>query len=110
MLDLPVQTLAEPDIEEEIDVDEDTALEPPFKVLIHNDDVTTFDFVIRILQTIFDHQALTAELIAWRTHTQGIAYVGTYPKSDAETRVHKAHFAAQLEGFPLRLTIEPEEI
>lgn len=110
MVEYPLQTVANPDVEEDIDVDEETELEPPFKVLIHNDNVTTFEFVIRILQTIFGHNVMTAEQIAWRTHTSGIAYVGTYPKSDAEQRVHKAHFAAQLEGFPLRLTIEPEEI
>lgn len=102
--------IAMPDMEELFDVEEETRLEPPYKVIIHNDDVTTFEFVIRILQTIFDHNVMRAEQIAWRTHTNGLAYVGTYPKSDAENRVGKAHFAAMLEGFPLRLTIEPEEI
>ena len=97
------------DIEEALEQAEETELEPPFKVIIHNDDITTFEFVIRILQTIFDHNVMTAEQIAWRTHTNGLAYVGTYPKSDAEQRVGKAHFAAMLEGFPLRFTIEPEQ-
>lgn len=97
------------DIEEALEQEQETDLEPPFKVIIHNDDVTTFEFVIRILQTIFDHNVMTAEQIAWRTHTTGAAYVGTYPKSEAEKRVGKAHFAAMLEGFPLRFTIEPDE-
>lgn len=110
MVEYPLQTVANPDVEEDLDVDVDSTLEGMWRVIIHNDNVTTFEFVIRILQTIFGHNVMTAEQIAWRTHTSGIAYVGTYPKSDAEQRVHKAHFAAQLEGFPLRLTIEPEEI
>lgn len=99
---------ANPEIEKDTDVD--TRLEPPYKVIIHNDDVTTFEFVITILQTIFGQNVMTAEQTAYRTHTMGNAYVGTYPKTEAETKVNKAHFAAQLEGFPLRLTIEPEEI
>ncbi len=102
--------VAMPDMEEALDVEEETRLEPPFKVIIHNDEVTTFEFVIRILQTIFDHSIMRAEQTAWRTHTTGLAYVGTYPKSDAENRVGKAHFAAMLEEFPLRFTIEPEDV
>ena len=100
-------TLANPDIEWVLA--QDVELEPPYKVIIHNDDVTTFEFVIRILQTIFGHNVMVAEQIANQTHIKGSAYVGTYPKSEAETKVNKTHFAAQLEGFPLRLTIEPEE-
>ena len=110
MVEYPVQTIANPDVEEDLDVDVDTTHESMWRVLIHNDNITTFEFVIRILQTIFGRNIMAAEQIAWRTHTRGIAYVGSYPKSHAESRVHKAHFAAQLEGFPLRLTIEPEEI
>ncbi|MBK8433866.1 MAG: ATP-dependent Clp protease adaptor ClpS [Chloroflexi bacterium] len=101
-------TLSNPDIEWQLA--EDVELEPPYRVIIHNDDVTTFEFVIRVLQTIFGLNVMMAEQIANRTHTHGSAYVGTFPKSEAETKVNKTHFAAQLEGFPLRLTIEPEEI
>ena len=107
MTTTPSSTLANPDVDWVLA--QDTELEPPYKVIIHNDDVTTFDFVIRILQGIFGMNSMTAEQIAYQTHTKGSAYVGTYPKSEAETKVNKAHFAAQLEGFPLRLTIEPEE-
>lgn len=101
-------TTAEPDLEEDVDVEEKTELEPPWRVFIINDNVTTFEFVIRILQQVFEKDSMTAEQIAWITHTKGSAYVGTYPKPDAERRVGKAKFAAQMEGFPLRFHMEPE--
>ncbi len=106
---VPSHAVAVPSIEELLDVETNATYESMWRVIIHNDEVTTFEFVIRILQTIFDHNMMSAEQIAWRTHTAGLAYIGTYPKTEAETRVGKAHFAAMLEGFPLRFTIEPEE-
>lgn len=99
----------ETDADTDIAVDEDTALEPPYRVIIHNDNITTFVFVIKVLTTIFQKNVMEADQIANRTHRHGIAIVGTYPKSVAETRINKVHFAAQLEGYPLRLTKEPAE-
>lgn len=103
-------TTASPEIDEDVDIEvaEETELEPPWRVFIINDNVTTFEFVIRILQQVFEKDTMTAEQIAWVTHTKGSSYVGTYPKPDAETRVGKAKFAAQMEGFPLRFHMEPE--
>lgn len=102
-------THASPELDEELQTDLVDSGDDMWRVIIHNDDVTTFEFVIRILQAIFNVNIMTAEQIAWRTHTAGFAYVATYPKAEAQKRVDRAHFAAQLEGFPLRLTIEPEE-
>ena len=110
MFHYPFQTLASPNIEEDLEQEEEVQLEPPYKVIIHNDDVTTFEFVIRMLQGVFGLNVMQAEQIAMHTHIKGSAYVGTYPKAEAERKVNKAHFAAQLEGFPLRLTAEPENI
>ncbi len=84
-------------------------VEPPWRVLIHNDDVTTFEFVIRMLKTIFKLSHEVAETIAWRTHVNGIALVCVRPRSEAQELVGKAIFAARLEGFPLMLTCEPDE-
>jgi ATP-dependent Clp protease adaptor protein ClpS len=95
-----------PDIYEETEQEE--ALEPNYKVFIHNDDVTPYDFVVLILQKIFELQAMEAEYITFAAHSSGIAYVATYPKTEAQKRVGKAHFAAGLEGFPLHFSIEPE--
>jgi ATP-dependent Clp protease adaptor protein ClpS len=79
-----------------------------WRVFIHNDDVTPFDFVISILERIFELNAVTAQVITYTAHTAGIAYVTTLPRTEAQQRVGKAHFAASLEGFPLTFTIEPE--
>ena len=96
------------EVAEEKDVIAETDLEPPYKVLIHNDNITTFEFVIRILQQIFGRNIMQAEQIAMNTHVKGIGYVGSYGKSDAEKRIGKAKFAASLEGFPLQFTMEAE--
>jgi ATP-dependent Clp protease adaptor protein ClpS len=102
---------ASPDIEKEerLDAEEETAVEPPWRVIIHNDDVTPYDFVIAILIRIFELTPVIAEHITFTAHTNGVALVTVLPKADAEKRVGKAHFAARLEGYPLSFTLEPED-
>jgi len=82
--------------------------EPPWRVLLHNDDVTTFEFVERMLQTIFKLSTVEAERIAWQAHLEGLAVVCVRPRTEAQHLVGKAIFAARLEGFPLMLTCEPD--
>lgn len=84
-------------------------LEPRWRVIIHNDDVTPFDFVIHVLKTIFRLGRDIAEHVTWVAHTTGRALVCARPKSEAERLVNKAHFAARLEGYPLTFTLEPDE-
>jgi ATP-dependent Clp protease adaptor protein ClpS len=102
----PALELALPEIEEDVDAEEE--LEPLYRVIIHNDDVTPYEFVIGILQRIFQLDAVAAEVVTFAAHTSGIAHVATLPLREAQKRVGKAHFAASLEGFPLMFTIEPE--
>jgi ATP-dependent Clp protease adaptor protein ClpS len=103
--------LATPDVEkeEELEEEQEQAQEPPYRVLIHNDDVTPYDFVVAILIRIFELTPIIAEHITYLAHTNGVALVVVLPKTEAERRVGKAHFAARLEGFPLTFTIEPED-
>ena len=99
-----VQTTPEIEVIEETE----TELEPLYRVIIHNDDVTPMDFVVHILTTIFvltQPNAMEVMLIA---HFKGAAYVQTLPKIEAEKRINKAHFAAGLEGYPLHFSLEPE--
>jgi ATP-dependent Clp protease adaptor protein ClpS len=100
------EALTVPEISE--DVEQEETLEPQYRVYIHNDDVTPFDFVILILQKIFFLTPLQAEQVTYIAHTSGHAYVATLPLNEAQKRVGKAHFAASLEGYPLTFTIEPE--
>jgi ATP-dependent Clp protease adaptor protein ClpS len=92
----------------EITPDQKTELEPPYRVLIHNDDVTPMDFVTHILVTIFFLNYPAAVEIMLGAHTQGIAVVQILPKPEAENRINKAHFAAGLDGYPLHFSLEPE--
>ncbi len=98
------------DTDTQRDTGTDTAqsLEPRAKVFIHNDEVTPYDFVVMVLQRFFGLTPLEAEHVTFAAHTSGIAYVATLPRSEAEKRVGRAHFAASLEGYPLTFTIEPE--
>ena len=86
----------------------ETALEPLYRVIIHNDDVTPMDFVVSILERIFFIAGPDALEIMYTAHFSGAAYVQTLPKNEAQTRIGKAHFAAGLEGYPLHFSIEPE--
>lgn len=96
------------DVELEQITDDEVEEEPPYRVLIHNDDVTPMDFVVAILLKIFKIMLPEAEQIMLTAHFQNIAYVQTLPKSEAQARVGRAHFAASLEGYPLKFSIEPE--
>ncbi|MBI3165293.1 MAG: ATP-dependent Clp protease adaptor ClpS [Chloroflexi bacterium] len=95
-----------PDIE--ITEETDTELEPLYRVIIHNDDVTPMDFVVRVLTSIFYLGTDTAADVMLKAHFTGMAYVQTLPKTEAEKRINKARFAAGVEGYPLHFSIEPE--
>jgi len=94
--------------EYEEELDHSVSLEPQAKVILHNDSVTPFDFVIAALIRFFRHDAHQAELITWSAHNSEIALVAVLPLDDARNKVGRAHFAATLEGYPLMFTIEPE--
>jgi ATP-dependent Clp protease adaptor protein ClpS len=79
-----------------------------WKIIAHDDDVTTMEFVVRIMVQIFKKPLILAEAIMWQVHTEGQSVVDVLPKAEAERRVRLATTAARLEGFPFRFTIEPE--
>ncbi len=83
-------------------------LEPLYRVIIHNDDVTPMDFVVHVLERIFFVTPPDSIHIMLTAHYGGEACVQIIPKSEAEKRVNKAHFAAGLEGYPLHFSIEPD--
>src|ERR1700694_5065783 len=98
---------APPEIEteREIRLDEipvaETELAPPYRVLIHNDDVTPFDYVIAVLRGVFLLSGRDALAVTTRAHLRGIAYVVTLPFEEAKYRVGRAHGMARAAGFPL---------
>lgn len=112
MAEAPAPALPEIEVERTVRLDElpvaETALEPPCHVFIHNDDVTPFDFVIGVLQSVFLLGAREAWGVTTRAHVTGVAYVMTLPLEEAKYRVGKAHSMARAAGYPLTFTIEPE--
>ena len=88
------------------DTHSQSALEPPCCVLIHNDDVTPYDYVIALLMAIFQLSDELAEHIAWVAHNHGTARVVTRPRAEAERLMHQAHAAARLDGYPLASSLE----
>jgi ATP-dependent Clp protease adaptor protein ClpS len=79
-----------------------------YKVTIYNDDFTTMDFVVRILTQVFYKSQAEAEQLMLAVHHSDKAVVGIYSYDVAVSRVQKATRMAREEGFPLRLTYEPE--
>jgi len=86
----------------------ETDLEPLYRVVIHNDDVTPMDFVVHVLKTIFFLSNDRAADIMLTAHIKGNAYVQTLPKTEAEKRVKRAHSDAHNAGYPLHFSTEPE--
>ena len=77
-----------------------------YKVIMHNDDFTSMEFVVEILMDIFHKNEPEAERLMLMVHNSGKAAVGAYPYDIAMTKVQTAMARARQEGFPFRLTIE----
>lgn len=89
------------------DVQSKTAKPKMYKVLFHNDDYTTMEFVVSVLMSIFHHSEASAFKIMMHVHTNGVGVAGVYTKEVAETKVAQTTQLARKNDFPLELTIEP---
>jgi ATP-dependent Clp protease adaptor protein ClpS len=85
-------------------------LQPPqmYKVLLHNDDYTSMEFVVAVLQTIFNHSEASATRIMLHIHHSGVGVAGVYSHEIAETKVRKVLALAKEAEYPLLCTMEPE--
>lgn len=96
------QGQAESDVENRVE-------EPPrYRVLLHNDNYTTMEFVVEILCSIFHMPIDNATAVMMEVHTRGIAPCGVYTREIAETRVARVRAAARQARFPLKCTMEKE--
>lgn len=77
-----------------------------YQVLLHNDDYTTMDFVVEILQEVFRKSPVEATSIMLNVHKNGIGVCGTYTKEIAETKVNEVHSRARKAGYPLRASMQ----
>jgi ATP-dependent Clp protease adaptor protein ClpS len=79
-----------------------------YKVLMHNDDYTTMEFVLMVLESVFAKSPAEAYRIMMHVHTRGVGIAGVYPFEVAETKVDMVHQRAREAGHPLRCSIEPD--
>ncbi|MBF0573766.1 MAG: ATP-dependent Clp protease adapter ClpS [Desulfamplus sp.] len=81
---------------------------PMYKVILHNDDYTTMDFVVEILMKVFGKSFEIATQIMLNVHEKGRGICGIYTRDVAETKVNTVHTLAREREFPLKSTIEKE--
>ena len=97
-----------PDVKEKVksETRKDVAEPPMFKVLLHNDDYTTMEFVVELLMGVFHKSFEDATRIMLSVHKTGYGVCGIYTYEIAETKVETVHQLASESGFPLKSSIE----
>jgi ATP-dependent Clp protease adaptor protein ClpS len=80
-----------------------------YKVLIYNDDFTTMELVVMVLKLVFLKSEEEAQTLMLHVHHSDKAVVGIYTYDIAVSKVNKATALAREQGYPLRLTVEPED-
>lgn len=97
-----------PDFREELEskVEEDLQEPPMYKVLLHNDDYTTMEFVVQVLQTVFHKSPAEATHIMLMVHKSGVGVCGIFTAEVAETKVELVQHLAKKNGFPLQCSME----
>jgi ATP-dependent Clp protease adaptor protein ClpS len=79
-----------------------------WRVLLHNDDYTTQEFVVWVLESVFRKPRMEAVEVMMRVHLSGIGVAGIYTHDVAETKLKKTRQIAEEQEFPLLVTMEPD--
>ena len=88
---------------------EERTQEPPmYRVLLYNDDYTTKEFVVEILVHVFHKTATEAAELMWQVHRKGRGVAGVFAREIAETKIATVTNIARENGFPLKVTMEPD--
>ena len=102
-----------PDTERDSEVltESETKLEKPklYKVILHNDDFTTMEFVIFILVHVFLRSEIEAVTIMFKVHNEGAGVAGIYPYEVAQMKAEKAMNLSRAHEYPLLCTVEEED-
>ena len=86
----------------------DERLAPLWKVICHDDPITTMDFVVEMLSKVFRLPLARSMELMLRVHMDGAAVIGLWPESVARKKVNLAHAMARADQFPLTLSIEKD--
>lgn len=100
----------EQDLDRDVVVETEKRLKRPslFKVLLHNDDYTTKEFVVQILEAVFNKDNTEAVQIMLHVHRNGVGVAGVYPFEVAEIKVKTVEGLAQQYEYPLKCSVEEE--
>lgn len=90
----------------DLGVDDEIKRPKKFRVIMHNDDYTTMDFVIRVLMAVFHKTHEQATRIMLKIHNSGKGVCGIYTEEVAETKVTVVTTMARNEGYPLKCSME----
>ena len=101
-------TSTDSEIKEGISSKSKDDLPPMYKVILHNDDYTSMEFVVQILMTVFGKSLEKATEIMLNVHNKGKEICGIYTRQIAETKIETVHNLATSKGFPLKSTMEKE--
>jgi len=99
-----------PDFDQDVLTDSDTRLEKPplYKVILHNDDFTTMEFVVFVLTQVFLRSNEEAFTIMFKVHHEGIGIAGVYSFEIANMKAEKAMNLARAQEYPLLCTVEED--
>ena len=106
-----IETMADfPEFDSDTLTESETKLEKPklYKVLIHNDDFTTMDFVVFVLEYVFNRTEPESFSIMLKVHREGVGIAGVYPYDIATMKSEKAMNLAKSREYPLLCTVEEE--
>lgn len=106
------QTVSDPKIRDrvspEFEIEERVEHPKLWKVLLHNDDFTTQEFVVWVLETVFSLPPADAYAVMMHVHQSGIGVAGLFTRDVAETKVKATQRLAEQHEYPLLVTIEPD--
>ena len=100
--------LALPDVVEETSTRKKLEEPPKYAVILHNDDFTTMEFVVFVLQYVFNRNDADAITIMLKVHNEGVGVAGIYPYEIAKTKAEKSMNLARAREYPLLCTVEAE--
>ena len=99
-----------PEFDTDVLTESETKLEKPklFKVLLHNDDFTTMEFVVFVLEYVFNRDTADSFAIMLQVHNAGVGVAGIYPYEIANMKAEKTMNLAKAREYPLLCTVEEE--